>query len=1096
MQREEALARGEDKGSVESPADKSAVKEKAKRDKAERDLVKGQERVSAKLEKEKERERVKREKEMKVQEEVRARQEEVQKQKDFANELGRVQDLHKESEREREVEREKARVERERTIAERERAREEKMAEAKKTKEKEKEKEKGVKAPPTSAAPAPPVVTSASIFGGAKVTLRGGKSSTDLLATLSEPVVPPLPAPIVPPPTSSWSSLLTPPPPTAPNPTVSAPAPPPPPPPAPAPTPAWSASSSSSSYPNPYLGSAASAAAGAGRMGNAGGMGMGMGNGMGGMSNMGMGMGMGMGNSMGMGNGMGGMGNMGMGMGMGMMNMGMGMPMGMGGMGMDMGMGMSGMGNSMGMGGMSQPVPDSISDFPPLGDSAPEGKAEARRRQSGPTAPPTPSSGSRSGSRSNSVSGPSEPYRYVPSSAWADHQRAQLEAAAEGISTEKAPAPPATGTRSSSSASGTGVGSNGSASPSIESGSSSSSVNGLIEGASAAKVAGADEDRDINLLLSSSLGSLDTPYGQGGIPGMDELGRDLRTANSFGIGFGLGDGGMGNMGSIGGIGGLDLGSLDLGLGLGGSGQIGYPVDSFSSLIGGGVGLGQDMFTRGGSGSGSGSRAVGGVGGGGGGLSGGDDLMGILGGGFSNYMEPDPLRPQESRMGYGGSGSSFSTFDGMGMGMGMGNVGISSNLGLGLGIGGREGSSLLSGFSFPHAPDISISPPGALGGISRPSSASPFSSPPEQFRTPPPPPPPLPLPLPPHPPALALRGRSTQSTPARPLYSLLGQAKPSRGLDVHQLPETDFRSVAWLRAYGMHMYRWGGSGAEEAGQGQEWTEFAMHVPVSAAPALFSEDGAPLPVLGEIRARSGCALWDDWEDLGSVQSRFLVFRRTGVAGAGADRCLLAALDLVGSVVQRFLAAQAHALQGGQAQAPPSSKAPPGPPGLTDSFLDKVVSHSGPTPAPPIVPAPSSASNRDRRDSSDSRDVSVDMSYLPSDAPSTHVRKDRPAPLKSFPLSGPAYVQRNLEIPRDVVGLVIGQGGKKIKELCGESGAKIQFRVNKSAEREGRPGLLEVTGSADNADKALQLIWDVLQLLGREYSEVPISQNSKGK
>lgn len=101
----------------------------------------------------------------------------------------------------------------------------------------------------------------------------------------------------------------------------------------------------------------------------------------------------------------------------------------------------------------------------------------------------------------------------------------------------------------------------------------------------------------------------------------------------------------------------------------------------------------------------------------------------------------------------------------------------------------------------------------------------------------------------------------------------------------------------------------------------------------------------------------------------------------------------------------------------------------------------------------------------------------------------RKDRPDLLR-VAATPSGYVQRSLEIPREVVGLIIGQAGKKIKELCSDSGAKIQFRVNKTAEREGRPGLLEVQGTRENVDQGLQLIWDLLQLLGKEYVEVPYS------
>ncbi len=111
-----------------------------------------------------------------------------------------------------------------------------------------------------------------------------------------------------------------------------------------------------------------------------------------------------------------------------------------------------------------------------------------------------------------------------------------------------------------------------------------------------------------------------------------------------------------------------------------------------------------------------------------------------------------------------------------------------------------------------------------------------------------------------------------------------------------------------------------------------------------------------------------------------------------------------------------------------------------------------------------------------------------------PSTVVKRDRPALLKVTPISATGFVQRLLEIPRDLVGLIIGQSGKKIKELCSGSGAKIQFRQNKAAERDRRPATLEVQGSLQNVDTALQLIWDTLQSYGKEYNEVPFVVKSK--
>ena len=103
----------------------------------------------------------------------------------------------------------------------------------------------------------------------------------------------------------------------------------------------------------------------------------------------------------------------------------------------------------------------------------------------------------------------------------------------------------------------------------------------------------------------------------------------------------------------------------------------------------------------------------------------------------------------------------------------------------------------------------------------------------------------------------------------------------------------------------------------------------------------------------------------------------------------------------------------------------------------------------------------------------------------------RRPEPLKLSASEGQGGGYVQRWLEIPRDSVGLVIGQGGKKIKDLCTLSGAKVQFRVNKTAEREGRPGLLELQGGLENVDQGLQLVWDLLHVLGKEYQEVPVQR-----
>ena len=80
-----------------------------------------------------------------------------------------------------------------------------------------------------------------------------------------------------------------------------------------------------------------------------------------------------------------------------------------------------------------------------------------------------------------------------------------------------------------------------------------------------------------------------------------------------------------------------------------------------------------------------------------------------------------------------------------------------------------------------------------------------------------------------------------------------------------------------------------------------------------------------------------------------------------------------------------------------------------------------------------------------------------------------------------------KRYLEIPAELIGLVIGHGGKKIKELATESGSKVQFKTSKTSEREGKPGVLELQGTVESVDKAATMVWELLQSVGREYREI---------
>jgi tetratricopeptide (TPR) repeat protein len=1046
------------------------TKGKKEKEKSEKELQKAQERERARQDKEKEREKAKAAKEAKLADERRKKEEELQRQREFTAEMERVQNRTKEIEREKEVEREKARLERERVIAEREKAREEKVAEAKKVKQHTVASQPApapaasssttAVAPTTAAAvvatPAPAARDSSidlipSIFAGAaKVTVKLSNKGREAVpaAPLGTNSPGPAAASSVAQPGAKWSALLTPP-------ASATPA-----------SPAPSFKQQTSQFTNPYS-----------------------------VNN--------------------------------------------------------------------RRASDPANDFPPLGDP-----------------------GDVHDSKGKNGSFQSEGYQFGASSAWADHERAMLEATAERISVRDAtpagtPKPPkAAPVASSSSASPApfvpqaephppapallpaatasfqptrqmedvspllsklGIGATGSAPPA-----SASSGASLIH---RTHLPADNDDHDINLLLSSSLEPL---------PGLSN--------NDFGVRAGRPNGSL-VVDALGGgmplLGGSSLGMSDFSAG---SMNLNFDA-SLDRALNGGFG-GNDSYASllGPSSLSQESSLLGGVGSSGGGLfsSGGDGLFGVsrskesdilnglLGGGpvggstSSNLLSPTT----SSALGLGSIGGlSRGTSDGSHAFAGKSNGGDflhsrgtsgtfgsdldMHNFGLGLPppasdplLGSGSLSSLLnynptsssgghdfggfgadsngfSGMAFPN-PQRTVSNNGGFGlgaPLSRGSSGtSPFLG---GGVLPPPTPPLLNLG------SSALGGMSAGPPNLSSLLDFAGVRNPtlgnpgtssssapfgiaetttSVGIDSDVVPENYFPSVAWLRAYNMHMYRW-------AGNAQEWTDYAMHIPREMYPAVYADDGGLSVAVADVSRRSGCKMWKETEILRGNSESFLVFHK-GSDGQPTHQAMLAALELMSALLRPWVAASL-----------PRSTTPV----MKDSFLGAVsgsaalagqvpasggsrvlaataAASSSPLPPPPALVAAPTATVP-------ALATTAPFASAPAAVPAEEfTRRERPPLLKVPALPAGGYLQRYLEIPREVVGLIIGQGGKKIKELCTESGAKIQFRVNKTAEREGRPGMLEVHGSQENVDKALHLIWELLQLLGKEYNEVPASSVPK--
>lgn len=1046
-----------------------SAKAKKDKEKSEKELQKAQERERVRQEKEKERERVKAAKEAKIAEEKRRKEEELQRQRDFTAEMERVQQRTKEIEREKEAERERARLERERIIAEREKAREEKVAEAKKAKQAQATAAQSTSAPTAgatavvpaettknapanaaaaAAAPAP-VARDASIdlipgifAGAAKVTVKlSNKNSAKEAAPATPAAGSTSPATSsIAQPGAKWSALLTPP---------------------AAATPASPAVKQPAQFVNPYSAN-----------------------------------------------------------------------------------------------NRVRP-PDPAMDFPPLGDDGKSGK-----------------------NSSSSSSYQSDSFQYTGSSAWADHERAMLEATAERISVRESPSAPSSAVKAPRLPSAASSSSSATApflpppeprppAPPLTSSSSATfhsnrqgeeispllsklGIGGSGSAAGAATnphnigapplihrthLSAENDDHDINLLLSSPLEPLPaSPNGDFGV-------RPGGQNGSLVVG-GLGSSGSSLLGGGNSLG-LNLNfdnSLDRALGVGGG--FGGGVDSYSSLLGPSS-LSQESSLLGGS-------SNGGLFSGGDSIFGGsrnreaDLLSGLLGSSGANngnLTNSSLLSPTTSNtLGLGAIGGLSRSTSGMDSNLfGSNSRGTSGtlggdldvhNFGLGLpppaadpllgsgslssllnynssnGLGGHDFGAFgtdpnaFSGMAFPN-PQRGVSGNAGFGGLgsaplSRASSgSSPFMG---GGMLPSATPPLLNLGAsslsagPPNlsslldlagvrSPTLGNPGTSSSSAP----YGI-AETTTSVGIDNDVVPENYFPSVAWLRPYQMHMYRW-------AGNAQEWTDYAMHIPRELYPAVYAEDGSLSVAVADVSRRSGCKMWKETEILRGVSESFLVFHK-GSDGTPTHQAMLAALELMSALLRPWVAAalprsttpvsvsNKDGFLGalGQSTGSPSSGQNASATASRVLAATSASASSSALPPPPaLVAAPGSTA------------ASL-LSGLPDDVVVAAPRRERPPLLKVPTLQAGGYLQRYLEIPREVVGLIIGQGGKKIKELCTESGAKIQFRVNKTAEREGRPGMLEVHGSQENVDKALHLIWELLQLLGKEYNEVPASSVPK--
>ena len=100
----------------------------------------------------------------------------------------------------------------------------------------------------------------------------------------------------------------------------------------------------------------------------------------------------------------------------------------------------------------------------------------------------------------------------------------------------------------------------------------------------------------------------------------------------------------------------------------------------------------------------------------------------------------------------------------------------------------------------------------------------------------------------------------------------------------------FPAVGWLGQYGINMYHW-------AGDSNEWTEFALHLPQNSLHWINGPNGS---TFAEIQRISRCAMWLDREILQNKNEMFLVFHR-GPQGHESNTHMNSALAMVSDIMR---------------------------------------------------------------------------------------------------------------------------------------------------------------------------------------------------
>lgn len=330
-------------------------------------------------------------------------------------------------------------------------------------------------------------------------------------------------------------------------------------------------------------------------------------------------------------------------------------------------------------------------------------------------------------------------------------------------------------------------------------------------------------------------------------------------------------------------------------------------------------------------------------------------------------------------------------------------------------------------------------------------------------------------------------RGTSGAASKDLRELKRKLEDERITDFTLFPAMS----ALQQLCGAQLYRW-------AFDGKEWVQFALS----------------LSRLGDAEFRRAYEVLEKLCEVKTVveNRESLIVLTRGQTGHAGNIFMKQAMDSLAQLLPGILAASQSSASRWASGAPQSLS-----PADQLSASPVLDAAAAPAPAAPVEPEPAPAPSSRRSSAAPTPNTSgknngksggssaaaataaaaaassasqpaaaTSLSALPMAA------KPRPAPLKVS--NGGGQVRRFVEIPADMIGLVIGANGKNIKELMAESAAKVQFKTAKTPDREGKPGILELCGSADACDRALQLVWNLLQTVQREYREVTAQAAAK--